>query len=108
MAKSTHAKPAGAVKSAGNHYAGLSADQRKAAALEMAQEILAHDGQMTVLAIAIQNYIDPFYDGEPEPAPKGEDAEIVLDSARKLLSLLVETISNHAQQSRLIECIEAM
>lgn len=107
MAKSAHAK-ARAVTTAGNHYGDLSADQRKAAALEMAQEIRAHDDQMTVLAIAIQNYIDPTCDGEPEPAPKGEDAEIVLDSARKLLALLVETISNQAQQSRLIRCIEAM
>jgi hypothetical protein len=74
----------------------------------MARETRDHDDKMNVLAIAIQNYINPYYNGEPAPAPKGEGAEIMLDSARKLMDVLAESISNSAQQTRLIECLEAM
>lgn len=91
-----------------SHFATLSPARRRSAALEMAEEIRQHDHQMSVLVIAIQNYIDPYHDGAAESAPKGEDAEIMLDSARQLLALLVDNISNRGQQSRLIECIEAM
>lgn len=109
MAKATlkkpEAKPAQS-EDKSNYYASLSPKLRKEAALEMAQEILAHDHQISILAMAIQNYIDPYQGGSP--MPKEEDAEITLDSAKQLLALLVDKISNVGQLSRLLKCIEAI